>query len=439
MRLVLAAAAVVGAAVLGARAIVDPLNPHVLLAPTAATRFPIVILADGFTPDEESDFDSAAATIAAQVQAASFYSANIGLFSFTSAFNAAATSGVSTVGFHDPTGATECAIDWDPSTSATIDAVLTGVAHFRVIVIGNRDYHFGCAYDQWIYLAQEAQFYPDVIPHELGHAIGGLKDEYFPDPPASFAYSGPALVNENCWSGAPPPWWQAAFMTATNAPGCMGYTAGVVHAYDDCRMKRLTSDFCLVCLSLMNKAIAPPPPPAAPTNIRIIKASMQPPPPPPVATVRLLVRVNAATSDVAVTSVSEESRLPASTRARVGDIAYEITDGGQTIDTAVVPGDPFEVRSYAGSPAAPHTAARRDSANVVVYLQQATLAALRSRDVAITFYRLSPTARPRQDVTPDALGAMKTATPPQATSFATLTADALRRAVETAIATRRPI
>ena len=398
-------------------------------------NYHIVVLSDGFAQNEQQDFESVAATVITGAFADSFYAHRSAAFSVVSVFRAAPATGASNYGFRLATSNSRCAIEWDDDTtsnptSVRIEKALEGVPHRRVLVISNyTGYHFGCSDGIWTYLTTDVQYHHDVLRHELGHLIGGLFDEYFPDPPTEVTYNGEPVLRLNC-STADRWAWSTKFPASTGPDGCLLATSGIFRPFDDCRMRHSRTAFCEVCADAMssvlddfiNHQIS-----AVPTHARVapIAFVQQPPRVNGNRSVRLLVSLNAATKVATVLSADDEQGPVVASHKRLGDVVYEITDGGAPVETSVLVGDPFQTRSYGGG-GTPHASRPAPVASVLVFVPRVDRQTILSRNIAITFYRLSPSAGV-EDVTPEVLRGLKSSN--DAVVIGAVAPDQLKRVV----------
>ena len=152
-------------------------------------------------------------------------------------------------------------------------------------------------------------------------------------------------------------------------------------------------------------SLVPPRTPKPPTNLRIISAVyLQPTPPSPSLedrAVRVVVQLTQSGGATARSATDAVGRV-ALRQQRVGDYVYAVMENGGILATAVISGDPFEIRGYQGR-ATPHRAADAPTANVVVQIPRATQQTLQARNVSIVFYRLNPLAGGQRAITPDVL------------------------------------
>src|SRR6266850_1366023 len=103
----------------------------------------------------------------------------------------------------------------------------------------------------------------ETIAHELGHAVGGLKDEYG----GNGAFPRRCLSERNCSSdGQAPPWATSPGVslptTSTRGgvvgafAGCDMYDSGLFRPMFSCRMNRKPDEpFCDVCRWYLSAAI----------------------------------------------------------------------------------------------------------------------------------------------------------------------------------------
>lgn len=156
-------------------------------------------------------------------------------------------------------------------TNAAKNAALaaSGLSHAQyVVVILNHSGFGGCNRGPRDIVQTKAVSW-QVLAHEAGHGIGGLRDEYS----ISGNYSGSAVNNRNCstvlnknqifWNRfvdsatAFPTSFDSATMdpnrTVGAFPGCSTKTSGIYRPVHNCRMKGNTPNFGPVCQTLMRK------------------------------------------------------------------------------------------------------------------------------------------------------------------------------------------
>jgi hypothetical protein len=434
-----------------AAAQVDQIFPFATATSTAPPGGPylIAMVSDQFT--DHDDFVSVATTLASRLMTSEFYKSHPDAFTIESFYDASSETS-SRFGFHEVVGG-PCSIAWNPATTTGLveDAIKPASADF-IIVVGNNDAGaYGCTTPDWMYLTSGSRFGGTVLPHELGHAMAGLFDEYVTQ---AGAYPG-AVDRMNCSTQSPPYWSSWPFPAGTAAPpnvlGCALYPAGIKRPYDaQCRMHddSGTPFFCLICEAQMCVAVAKalgvaplsicnfvPPQrlPSAPTNVKIVGAKyFQPPFPPPVTLddkiVRVVVELSASGGAVARSSTDVVGRIKLH-QQRVGDYVYAIVENNVIQATGVISGDPFQVRGYQGK-ATPHRSAEAPTAEVVVQIPRATQASLKTRHVTIAFYRLDPLYASQQDVTPDLLRTILQSPTHYATPVGSIKEDDLKKVLK---------
>ncbi len=113
-----------------------------------------------------------------------------------------------------------------------------------------------------------------VVAHEAGHGIGGLRDEYSAS--GKGAYTGAAVTTRNCTTdlNRNTVLWNRFISPFTSVPtslqpgmdsnrtvgifeGCGTYETGLHRPVHNCRMKGNTPNYCPVCQTLMRKSLHP--------------------------------------------------------------------------------------------------------------------------------------------------------------------------------------
>jgi hypothetical protein len=112
----------------------------------------------------------------------------------------------------------------------------------RTLVMVNTPRYGGCAGLRAVFSAAHSAA-PDVALHELGHALGGLADEY-QGTPACGVSASEINTSRNAVSGAWPEW-----IAQLGAPrqGAETYDSCVYRPQADCEMRTLIQPFCAVC------------------------------------------------------------------------------------------------------------------------------------------------------------------------------------------------
>lgn len=155
---------------------------------------------------------------------------------------------------------------WMEETGGTVPAVTRALTRFapgadNVIIVLNNGGWGGCARGNRLAVTRGVGW--DTIYHELGHAIGGLGDEYF----VGLTFSGATSPAPNCSVTSDRttlPWADlvaAATPLPTNSvppggnsnttvgayPGCGTFSTGLFRPVDSCRMRDNSPPFCPVC------------------------------------------------------------------------------------------------------------------------------------------------------------------------------------------------
>ena len=393
-------------------------NPTTIHQGTAPEPIVLAVVADNFTQDEVDDFNDAAANLFTYgLFAEGIYKDGKDVFTVKTIFHPVpSTTRASRYGFRvgtDP--ASNCSIIWDQNGIVTDDAIHDDVSaavpeaeHY--VVVGNYDYTFGCRRGPWAYISAGSVGLP-VMQHEMSHLVWGLFDEFsLPQHQSTTFPDGPLTrTNVNCSTNVTSPYWHndPIFQGAAPLPGCALYGQGIVHAYHECTMGAHGEDFCPVCRRIIETEVSclrgpelcnPTPNPTSgvpspPSNIRVsgaglfITSTQQ-----PTRVLRLLLRVSRVPgTPIQVISANETEGRAVSRSRRLGDYVYEVSENGKPLAVAVIPGNPFETRSYRGG-VTEHRSAESDTASVLISLADITTQMILEgkRNPAVAVYKLAP-------------------------------------------------
>jgi hypothetical protein len=429
-------------------------NQKAVNVATSVNPIRIAVLSDHYTDESEFDFD-VQNLITNALLTHPYYATHKAELEIASFYDPLPAGSQSNYGFDVEVPSGNCVLSStvsndDTNTVTRIGEVVKNFNPKHTIVIGNHPYNIGCTDNGWTYVARSING-SGVLPHELGHALAGLLDEWFFE--ANRGVSHPGLddnLSFNCFDTRPPgttaPWLPTPSATpfpgAGSYPGCDLYELDVIHAYPPqynghtyCLMGASHgAEFCPVCHSLMEKVfedannpdfdnpdvsnpdvsnpdIENPTPkrPGPPTNQRIVKIAYEqpapgtvkpvPPPQPPPAGATLkpvaprpIVRLIAAFDPVSGTLRPKKS-IPITAQyspshRRLGEWAYEVVVNGRTY-VGVIPSNLFRTRTYQGGVA--HQSSAPHEADITIQIPDVTGDALKAgtANVAIRIYKLS--------------------------------------------------
>jgi hypothetical protein len=155
---------------------------------------------------------------------------------------------------------------WMDETPVTVPAVTRALARFapgadNVIIVLNNGGWGGCARGNRLAVTRGVGW--DTLYHELGHAVGGLGDEYFrsgrtfpggvPPPNCSATSNRTSLPWADLVDPATPlptnsvPAGGNSNTTVGAYPGCGTFDTGLFRPVDDCRMRSNSPPYCPVC------------------------------------------------------------------------------------------------------------------------------------------------------------------------------------------------
>jgi hypothetical protein len=252
---------------------------------SAALRYDIVIVGDGFTAAQQGDFDARVDDVIAALEARAPYSDRMCAFNVWRVNVVSQESGVDhpkdgvfkntelDVRYGVPAnGEAERCITSD-SPAKVYEAAGYAPEHDAIFVLANDAQWGGCAGD--LVFSSIAPGFAGIVTHELGHKIGDLADEYTcyvcDGSDSNVSYTGPEPDKANCtidtqladikWNdliapGTPLP------TTVDTPPGVVGLWEGCMYAAQDiyrpqtsCHMRATGSGFCAVCNREMRAAL----------------------------------------------------------------------------------------------------------------------------------------------------------------------------------------
>jgi len=118
---------------------------------------------------------------------------------------------------------------------------------YIVVLAGNGD--GACAMNDVMFVREDVN--PDTIAHEMGHAIGGLYDEYSGD-----SATAECVKWRNCSTDKDHPPWESEQNAEIGVfAGCRGYGAGIFHPTQQCRMNNPSQPFCAICSRFLETAL----------------------------------------------------------------------------------------------------------------------------------------------------------------------------------------
>src|SRR5688572_13709757 len=213
---------------------VHPPGPDTLEPPVV-----IAVLSDNYTSNQEGEFEFDVANFFHHglLVDEGYFKDKAKEMRVVTFFRPVAASGQTlydfTIGFST---SSPCAVQTSAQTYTKIREVVEDLDPTYTVIIGNHPYNIGCSDEDWTYVAADAVG-TDVLPHELGHAIGDLYDEWAPIPgrPGSFQHVVDAQLNcsdtraNAPWKNDTPP------PAIADGPGC-GLFSQLIHGYHDCRM-----------------------------------------------------------------------------------------------------------------------------------------------------------------------------------------------------------
>ncbi len=259
----------------------------VLVNGSTTLKYDIVFVGDGFTSStaDQDKFNNAVLAALDALRHKAPYSTNICAFNVWRVNVISAESGID----HPITGVSKntelnCTFGDDVGTperviySTTPDRVTEAANYapaFDAIYVLVNDAQYGGAAGSIVYTSLNSSM-QEVIVHELGHFVGHLADEYncyFCNGGAEPPYSGPEPGSVNLTINLNPATlkWKNFVASTTPLPTTVDTPPGVVGAWagggysptgiyrpqNNCLMKALNSELCVVCSHALNGILQP--------------------------------------------------------------------------------------------------------------------------------------------------------------------------------------
>jgi hypothetical protein len=408
-----------GLAVIGAGKQVHPTS-----AAAAPAPFVLAVLADHYATGEEEEFDLDVENFFKRgLLVDSYFKDHLSDIKIVTYFAATPSGQESRFGFKIGAGAGNCAVQATGSTPADINTVIGTDYVSHVIVIGNHPYTFGCSTDTWTYVAVDAVG-TDVLPHEMGHIIGDLYDEW---PLAANGHTPypdiiPVTDYRNCGTTPPGLGWMSYLSPTDDTEGCKLYASGIYRAYDHCRMGATPhhKEFCEVCRKRMNWSfdfmydptidpniytnpgfstteprLRSSHEPATEPRFHIMNASFMQQPPttrrarPAVSVIdvwRILLEFtpDARKLEIKQRTFAKGPYVPS--YKRVGKYVYEVSDGISVLEVGVIPDRQFEAHGYRGG--APHQTQTKPSTQFTLGIPRLNPEAVKGKTFSVVIYEL---------------------------------------------------
>lgn len=242
-----------------------------------ATRYDLVIVGDGFTSGEQTDFNDRVADVVSALEAREPYASTMCAFNIWRVNVVSDESGVDhpaddvfvdtelDVRYGDPDdGEAERCITSD-SPAKIHEAAAYAPEADAVFVLANDTQSGGCAGN--LVFSSIGSGLAGIVTHELGHKIGALADEYEcyvcdgSDSNASYTGSEPSQANCTIATTHAAIKWNDLIdpstplpTTVNNPPGVVGIWEGCKYKAKDiyrpqstCHMRSTGSEFCAVC------------------------------------------------------------------------------------------------------------------------------------------------------------------------------------------------
>lgn len=248
-------------------------------------RYDLVLVGDGFTADEQDEFDARVEDVVAALEARAPFSDRMCAFNVWRVNVVSEDSGVDhpadgvfvdtelDVRYGDPDdGEAERCITSD-SPADVYEAAGFAPEQDAIFVLANDTQWGGCAGD--LVFSSISAGFAGIVTHELGHKIGDLADEYTcyicdgSDDDVSWTGGEPSQANCDDDSTLADIRWNDLIVSGTPLPTTVNTPPGVVGAWEGCKysgadifrpqtschMRTTGSDFCQVCHREMRAAL----------------------------------------------------------------------------------------------------------------------------------------------------------------------------------------
>ena len=242
------------------------------------SRLNVVLLGDGYTSAEQTDFEADVASLLVQFWVTSPFHVYRTFFNAFTIFTPSNESGADhpNSGIYRDTyfsSSYDCfgiqrlicipPHDWDGDPAhgefLVADLLETYIPEYDMIIVLVNDPQYGGS-GGWLAIASTHASSRDIMLHEIGHSFGGLADEYEDETPG---YSGHEAPNATAETVRELIRWNDWISPATPIPtpeddyygGAVGLFEGAVYEHYDwyrpkleCRMRSINYGFCQVCV-----------------------------------------------------------------------------------------------------------------------------------------------------------------------------------------------
>jgi uncharacterized repeat protein (TIGR01451 family) len=256
----------IGAALLAAAAAAQaPIVNTVVNNGSTVSHYDLVFLGDGYQAAQQTQFDQDVLTCVTSMFQHVPYSTFASYFNVHTVFRASQDAGASQPDVQPPivrntaygasynTGGTARCLYITNTSLALQDAALAPATEGRVIVLVNDSRYGGCAAQ--FAVSYNGSLMPEVQTHEIGHALGGLADEYdYPNGTYTGGEPGQANITANSAAGKWSQWFGTDNIGAFEGAGY--YLNGLFRPRLDCLMRNLGVTLCSVCREQLARAIS---------------------------------------------------------------------------------------------------------------------------------------------------------------------------------------
>ena len=427
--------------------------------PTAGGNPPVVIavLADHYAAGEEKEFDYDVENFFNfGLLVDGYYEKKKNDLKIVSIFDATPPGQDSIYDFKISPGVGNCAVINAGDAVGKINAALGTLHPVHTVILGNYPYNFGCTEGEWTYVSVDAVG-TDVLPHEFGHVLGRLFDEWSLSQHKNTNYPKVIQMSDtrNCWPTRPPatkqPHWKDGnqFPTAKEYPECDLFGKRVVHPFPYCRMGTRNEHphhpaFCDVCIAEMDATFTyyrewrrimsqgginqttPPSPqashaPTTPPRFGIVNAAFvarerereQDPTTDPIRILRFRVEIDPERGSMTVKGRTDARGMYVPSYRRVGRFAFEYVVDGKTMEIGVIPDQVFESHGFRGGAPA-HRASDPHPVEVVIAIPNEDTSSIQTGTRQLLLYRI-PDSVAGRFITTDTMARLRSMGKPTAT------------------------
>lgn len=285
--------------------------------------------------------------------------------------------------------------------------------HYLLIIANYPNDDAGCSRGNRIYITKAVSW--ELLSHEFGHAIGNLYDEYWNNPSI---YSGQGIINaRNCSIYRDNLPWKQFLTSGVSIPtilqdgddpsgligafkGCNYHSDNIYRPSFMCRMRNPKEEFCPVCVRLLEEDLS---------SYRTISSSGISAENANNQFLNVDVRITRDGLAEIISATGFSSNIKPKTTA-TSKFIYEVRRDGKTDAVGVLPEDPFIIRAISNrDKERGEIVGFSNSTTVSIDIPNTSITDLPKDKLSVRFYEIeaNKTGMPINNITPAALETLK--------------------------------